>query len=213
MWNNQRSSGGLLVVISGPSGTGKTSVVRALCEADATLKRSISATTRPPRPNEVDGANYHFLSATEFEDLIHRDGFLEWTRYSNHYYGTLKSTVKSAVAAGKDLILEIDVNGAMQVKRLALKCVYIFILPPSFAALKKRLRSRNTESDSELQHRLRRTESEAGYVKDYHYCVVNPDNGVDEAVEQIRHIISAERCRIDNQLLELISKEFSHFFS
>ena len=209
MWNSHLSRDGLLIVISGPSGSGKTSVVKALYETDTALTVSVSATTRSPRPNEVDGVDYHFLSHSEFEDLVHRSGFLEWAKYGDNYYGTLKFTVESIITSGKDLILEIDVKGAMQVKALALKSVGIFILPPSFATLKKRLRSRNTESDADLQQRLRTAESEIPYVKDYDYCVVNPDNGVDEAVEQILHIISTERCRINNQLLKLISEEFS----
>lgn len=210
MWNNQLSRKGLVFVVSGPSGSGKTSVVSALCEADTTLERSISATTRLPRPDEIDGVNYHFLSQAEFEDLIQRNGFLEWTRYSDHYYGTLKFTVESAIAAGRNLILEIDVKGAMQLRSLPFKSVHIFILPPSFAALEKRLRNRRTESDLERQRRLQTAESEIAYVKHYDYCVVNPDNDVNHAVEQIRHIIAAERCRIDPQLLEFISQEFSH---
>ncbi|MCZ6678132.1 MAG: guanylate kinase [Candidatus Poribacteria bacterium] len=209
MWNDRPIRQGLLIVISGPSGSGKTSVARALCQADASLAYSVSATTRPPRPNETDGVDYDFLPRSEFEDLIQRGGFLEWTKYGDYYYGTLKSTIESTIASGKDLLLEIDVKGAMQVKALSLKCIYIFILPLSFATLKTRLRSRNTESDSELQRRLLTAESEIACVKDYDYCVVNPDNGVEQAVEQIRHIITAERCRIDCSLLDWISQEFS----
>lgn len=207
---NNLSNKGLFIVISGPSGTGKTSVVRALCEADTTLERSVSATTRPPRPDEVNGVNYHFLAHTEFEELIDSGGFVEWIKYGEHYYGTLKSTVDSTISIGKDLILEIDVHGAMQVKALAIKSVRIFLLPPSFASLEERLRSRKTESDSELRRRLRTAESEVAYVADYDYCVVNPDNDVEEAVTQIRYIIAAERRRIDDLLLTLISQEFSH---
>jgi len=209
MWNEQPYRRGLFIVISGPSGSGKTSVVKALCEVDATLTHSISATTRPPRPNEIDGVNYHFLSPPAFEKLIQQGGFLEWTKYGDHYYGTLKSMVEPAIAGGRDVVLEIDVHGAMQLKALALKGIFIFILPPSFALLEKRLRDRKTESDRELQRRLLQARSEIAYIKDYDYCVVNPDNDVAQAVEQIRHIIAAERCRINPQLLELISREFS----
>ena len=209
MWNEQLSRQGLFIVISGPSGSGKTSVVRAVCEADTTLTHSISATTRPPRPGEIDEVNYHFLSSSAFEELIQRGGFLEWTKYGDHYYGTLKSVVKPAITSGRDVILEIDVHGAMQLKALALRSVFIFILPPSFALLEKRLRNRKTESDPELQRRLLRAKSEIVYIKNYDYCVINPDNGVEEAAQQILHIISAERCRINHQLLESISHEFS----
>ena len=209
MWNNRPSRKGLFIVISGPSGTGKTSVIKELCEGDTTLEFSISATTRPTRSDEINGVEYHFLDQTEFEDLIDRDGFLEWVKYGEHYYGTLKSTVESTIEKGKDLILEIDVHGAMKVKDIGIRCTSIFLLPPSLESLEKRLRNRKTESDSELQQRLLTAKSEFDYVKDYNYCIVNPDHNVKKAVTQIRNIISAERCRIDDQLIAAISQEFS----
>ena len=208
MWNNQPSQKGLFILISGPSGTGKTSVIKALCESDTTLAFSISATTRPPRSDEVDGVDYYFLDETEFEDLIQRGGFLEWVKYGGHYYGTLKSTIESTIESGKDLILEIDVHGAKKIKDLGIRYTSIFLLPPSLESLEKRLRNRKTESDSELQQRLLTAKSEFGCVKEYNYCIVNPDHNVEEAVTQIRNIISAERCRIDDQLLDAISQEF-----
>lgn len=209
MWNNRPSQQGLFIVISGPSGTGKTSVIRALCESDPTLAFSISATTRPPRSDETNGVDYHFLDQTEFEDLIQSDGFLEWVKYGEHYYGTLKSTIESTVESGKDLILEIDVHGATKIKDLGIRYTSIFLLPPSLESLEKRLRNRKTESDSELQQRLLIARSESDFISGYDYCIVNPDHNVEKAVTQIRHIISAERCRIDDQLLAAISQEFS----
>ena len=208
MWNNRPSQQGLFIVISGPSGTGKTSVIRELCEGDTTLEFSISATTRPPRSDEVNGVDYYFLDETEFEDLIQRGGFLEWVKYGGHYYGTLKSTIESTIEKGKDLVLEIDVHGAMKVKDLGIRYTSIFLLPPSLGSLEKRLRNRKTESDSELEQRLLTAKSEFAYVKDYNYCILNPDHDVEKAVTQIRHIISAERSRIDDQLLDAISQEF-----
>ena len=209
MWNNRPSQQGLFIVISGPSGTGKTSVIRALCKSDPTLAFSISATTRPPRSDETNGVDYHFLDQTEFEDLIQSDGFLEWVKYGEHYYGTLKSTIESTVESGKDLILEIDVHGATKIKDLGIRYTSIFLLPPSLESLEKRLRNRKTESDSELQQRLLIARSESDFISGYDYCIVNPDHNVEKAVTQIRHIISAERCRIDDQLLAAISQEFS----
>lgn len=209
MWNNRPAQKGLFILISGPSGTGKTSVIKALCENDTTLAFSISATTRPPRSDETNGVDYHFLDQTEFEDLIQSDGFLEWVKYGEHYYGTLKSTIESTVESGKDLILEIDVHGAQKIKNLGLRYTSIFLLPPSLASLEKRLRNRKTESDSELQQRLLIARSESDFISGYDYCIVNPDHNVEKAVTQIRHIISAERCRIDDQLLAAISQEFS----
>ncbi len=208
MWNNRLSQKGLFIVVSGPSGTGKTSVIRALCERDITLAFSISATTRPPRSDEVDGVDYYFLDETEFEDMIQCGGFLEWVKYGGHYYGTLKSTIESTIEKGQDLVLEIDVHGAMKVKDLGIRYTSIFLLPPSLESLEKRLRNRKTESDSELQQRLLTAKSEFAYVKDYNYCILNPDHNVEKAVTQIRKIISAERCRIDDELLDAISQEF-----
>jgi len=209
MWNRQISPQGSLIVISGPSGSGKTSVVEALCQSDPRLTRSVSATTRLPRPTEIDGVNYHFLPSSKFKTLIHEDGFVEWTKYGGNHYGTLKAEIEPPLAHGRDLILEIDVDGAMQLKSRNLKSVFIFILPPSFAILERRLRSRQTESDHELQHRLEIARSEIAKVKDYDYCVFNLENGIEEAVQQIHYIIFAQRRRIDNQLLGSISQEFS----
>ena len=208
MWNNRPSQKGLFIVISGPSGTGKTSVIKALCESDPRLAFSISATTRPPRSDEINGVDYHFLNQTEFEDMIQCGGFLEWVKYGGYYYGTLKSTIESTIEKGQDLVLEIDVHGAMKVKDLGIRYTSIFLLPPSLESLEKRLRNRKTESDSELEQRLLTAKSEFAYVKDYNYCILNPDHNVEQAVTQIRHIISAERCRIDDQLLDAISQEF-----
>ena len=209
MWNNRPSQQGLFIVISGPSGTGKTSVIRALCESDPRLVFSISATTRPPRSDETDGVDYHFLHETEFQDLIRCGGFLEWVKYGKHYYGTLKSTMESTIESGNDLILEIEVHGAQKIKDLGIRYTSIFLLPPSLESLENRLRNRKTESDSELQQRLLIAKSELDYFPDYDYYVYNPDHNVEKAVTQIRHIISAERCRIDDQLLAAISQEFS----
>ena len=194
--------------MSGPSGTGKTSVIKALCKDDTTLEFSISATTRPPRSDEIDRVDYYFLDQAEFENLIDRGGFLEWVKYGGHYYGTLKSTIESTIEKGKDLVLEIDVHGAMKVKDLGIRYTSIFLLPPSLESLEKRLRNRKTESDSELEQRLLTAKSELDHFPDYDYYVYNPDNNVEKAVTQIRNIISAERCRIDDQLLDAISQEF-----
>lgn len=209
MWSEQISCQGLLIVISGPSGSGKTSVVKALCQADPALTHSISATTRPPRPDEVNGVNYHFLSASEFDELVQQGGFLESAKYGDHYYGTLRSEVEPKLREGKNVVVEIDVHGGMQVKELPLKHVCIFILPPSFTVLEKRLRGRKTESDPELQQRLQRAQSEIVYMKNYDFYVVNLENSIDQAVKNIRAIITAEHSRIDDQLFNAISQEFS----
>ena len=198
----------LVIVISGPSGSGKSSVIDALCEADETLQLSVSATTRNPRPGEVDGVNYHFLSKSEFEKHIQQGSFLEWAEYGDNLYGTLKSEIVSAREAGKDSILEIEVEGSLQIRKQDLtpaRSLLIFIIPPSFATLEDRLRRRQTESERELKQRLDIAKSEVLQIQHYDYWVSNPEDGVQQAVNQIQAIITAERSRIDDKLIETIN--------
>ena len=198
----------LVIVISGPSGSGKSTVIDALCKADETLRLSVSATTRKPRPGEVEGVDYHFLSKSEFEKHIQEGSFLEWAEYSGNFYGTLKSEIDDAREAGKDAILEIEVKGALQIRSRDLspaRSVFIFIVPPSFAILEKRLRRRKTESETERKKRLAIAKSEVLEIEHYDYWVSNPQNAVQEAVQQIQTIIAAERSRIDTQLIEMIN--------
>ena len=209
MSNKPSTRQGSLIVVSGPSGAGKTSVIDALLQSDSTLTCSVSATTRPPRPNEINGVNYHFLSPSEFETRLGKSEFVEWTWYGGYRYGTLKSEIESPSAEGKDLVFEIDVKGAMALKSWSPKIISIFLLPPSFAMLERRLRRRQTESDQELQQRLTIARSEIGWIKDFDYGVINPDDKIDKAVQQIQHIISAQRCRISESFLEWTTEEFS----
>ena len=200
----------LVIVISGPSGSGKSSVIDALCEADETLQLSVSATTRNPRPGEVDGVNYHFLSKAEFEEHIQQGSFLEWAEYGDNLYGTLNSEIVSAREAGKDTILEIEVEGSLQIRErekdlTPARSLLIFIIPPSFATLEERLRRRQTESEKELKQRLDIAKSEVLQIEHYDYWVSNPEDGVEQAVNQIQAIITAERSRIDDKLIETIN--------
>ena len=208
MSNKPLTRQGSLIVISGPSGAGKTSVIDALLQSDSTLTCSVSATTRPPRPYEKDGVNYHFLSPSEFETRRGKGEFVEWTRYGGYCYGTLKSEIESPLAEGKDLVFEIDVKGAMALKEWNPRVLSIFILPPSFAILEKRLTRRQTESHQELQQRLAIAKSEIACLGDYDYCVINPDGNIIQAVKQIRHIIAAQRCRINESFIAWTSQEF-----
>ena len=200
----------LVIVISGPSGSGKSTVIDALCKTDETLQLSVSATTRKPRPREADGVKYHFLSKAEFEKYIQQDRFLEWAEYGGNLYGTLKSEIADAREAGKDSILEIEVNGCLKIQEedqdlAPARSVFIFIVPPSFAILEKRLRRRKTESETELKQRLDIAKSEVRMIRHYNYWVSNPEGAVQQTVAQIQAIITAERCRIDAKLIETIN--------
>jgi guanylate kinase len=206
-FNNQN----LVIVISGPSGCGKSTVVKALCEADDIYRLSISATTRTARPNEVDGVNYHFLTQAQFEDKIEQNAFLEWAKYRENYYGTPKSEIAAARQEGKDTILEIEVNGALQVRQYNLapaRSILIFLVPSSFAILEKRLRGRKTESETELTNRLEIAKTELSQITHYDYCVINPENKIGQAVHQIQAIISAERCRINPEQTSAFVESF-----
>ena len=198
----------LVIVISGPSGSGKSTVIDALCKADETLRESVSVTTRKPRRNEVDGVDYHFRSESEFEKHIQQGSFLEWAEYGGNFYGTLKSEIIAAHAAGKDVILEIEVKGALQIRAQDLspgRGLFIFIVPPSLATLEKRLRRRKTESETERNKRLAIAKSEILEIAHYDYWVSNPEDALQAAVQQIQTIIAAERSRIDTQLIETIT--------
>ena len=198
----------LVIVISGPSGSGKSTVINTLCEADDTLHLSVSATTRKPRHGEVNGVNYHFLSRAKFEKYIRQDRFLEWAEYSGNLYGTLKSEIVAAREAGKDAILEIEVKGSLEIRDKDLspaKSILIFIISPSFTILEERLRRRETESETELKQRLDIAKSEVREIRHYDYWVSNPEGAVQDAVQQIQAIITAERSRIDAKLIETLN--------
>ena len=208
MTNRHLYKPNLVIVISGPSGAGKSTVLDALCKADETLQLSVSATTRNPRPGEKDGVKYHFLSKAEFKKYIQQDRFLEWEEYGDNLYGTLKSEIADAREAGKDSILEIEVKGSLKIRKQDLtpaRSILIFIVPPSFAILEERLRSRETESETELKQRLDIAKSEVLEIKHYDYWVSNPEDGVQDAVQQIQAIITAERSRVNPKLIETIT--------
>ena len=198
----------LVIVISGPSGAGKSTVTEALCEADKTLRLSVSATTREPRQGEVDGVDYHFLSRSEFENAVRGDRFLEWAEYGDNLYGTLKSEIEAAREAGRDAILVIDPEGSSQIRAqnlASVRGVFIYIVPLSFADLEVRLRNRQTESETELKQRLDIAKAEVREIRHYDYWITNPENAVQDSVQQIQTIICAERARIDAQLIETIN--------
>jgi guanylate kinase len=184
---------GLLIVISGPSGVGKDTILRRLFQLAPQLKYSVSYTTRPPRPGEVDGQSYTFVTEDEFKRLIEAKEFLEWAKVYNHYYGTSRKRVEDALARGEDIILKIDVQGAAFVKKRKPDGLFIFITPPSTAELLQRLTGRNTESAGALELRQREALVELGLAKDYEHVVCNRD--VEESAREILALIAAERAR------------------
>lgn len=181
---------GLLVVVSGPSGAGKGTICQALLEKTP-LAYSVSATTRKPRAGEVDGESYYFLSVEAFEEMIEKDELLEWAKVYDNYYGTPLKKVEEKLAAGEDILLEIDTQGAMKVREKFPEGVYIFILPPSLAELERRIRGRDTETEEVLQKRLAAAIDEIEAGKCYKYVVTNDE--VDGAVDSVCAILAAER--------------------
>ena len=181
---------GLLVVVSGPSGAGKGTICQALLEKTP-LAYSVSATTRKPRAGEVDGESYYFLSVEAFEEMIEKDELLEWAKVYDNYYGTPLKKVEEKLAAGEDILLEIDTQGAMKVREKFPEGVYIFILPPSLAELERRIRGRDTETEEVLQKRLAAAIDEIEAGKCYKYVVTNDE--VDGAVDAVCAILAAER--------------------
>ena len=182
---------GLLIVISGPSGVGKDTVLRRLFQLAPDLKYSVSYTTRPPRPGEVDGRSYTFVSEQEFLRLIEQREFLEWAKVYDHYYGTSRTRVDEALERGEDIILKIDVQGAAFVRRRKPDGLFIFITPPSTDELLNRLTGRKTESPDALAVRQREALVELGLAKDYEHVVCNRD--VDETAREILARIQAVR--------------------
>ena len=196
---------GLLIVVSAPSGCGKGTLLAEILK-DNDYYYSVSATTRSPREGEVDGVNYHFATREEFEDLIKSDGMLEYAQYCGNYYGTPKKEVEKKLSEGKNVILEIEVQGAMQVKEIAPEGVFVFILPPSVSELKKRLLKRGTEEISVIEKRVSEAVGEIKYAEKYDYVIVNDD--LSKAVDDFKMVISAEKMRTKNskEIIEEVLK-------
>ena len=196
-------SRGVLVVISGPSGAGKGTICQRLKE-QSIIELSVSMTTRKPRPGEVEGQNYFFVTEEEFEEYISKDGFLEYAKVYNHYYGTPREIVLNKLAQNKDVVLEIDIQGALKVKETYPKGVFIFIMPPSMAELRRRITGRGSETEADINLRLGETLKEVAYIDRYDYCVIN-DN-IEEAVQRVTDIINAEHSKVTQDIYELIEK-------
>ena len=184
---------GLLVVISGPSGVGKDTIIKRLLELDPNLTYSVSCTTRAPRPGEVDGVHYRFVTRKKFEELVKKDHFLEHATYNGHLYGTPARPVAEARAAGHDILLKIEVQGAQQVRKRVSDGIFIFIAPPNEKELARRQELRGGESDRDMTERLRIAEKEMAYARDYDQVVVNDD--LDRAIAELLEIIRQARER------------------
>lgn len=185
---------GLIIVISAPSGSGKTTLCNRLIAACSNLEHSISATTRSPRRGERDARDYFFISPEEFEARRDRGEFVEWARVLGEYYGTPRSFVEQTISAGKDVILSIDVQGAMQVKKKCPEAVFIFVLPPSMKALEQRLRKRKTDEANEISRRLQLAKEEMVQIENYDYVVVNRD--LSSSLGELLAIITVEKRRV-----------------
>lgn len=186
---------GLLIVVSGPSGTGKDTICQKLIKENSNIWMSVSMTTRKPRPLEKDGVDYFFVSSEEFENKINDNTFLEYASYNDYYYGTPKDKVEEKLNEGKDVILVIDINGAINIKKIIPSALFIFIMPPDMETLKNRLIGRKTESKDKVVQRFITAYNEVNNYKKYNYVVVN--DKVEDAVNKVKSIIQSEKCRVD----------------
>jgi len=194
---------GMLYVVSAPSGAGKTSLCRAITDSLEDLTHSISYTTRKPRNGEIDGRDYHFVSQERFQAMINAGDFAEWAEVHANLYGTSRRMLDDMISKGIDIILDIDTQGAKQIKSKFNSAVFVFIMPPSLDILEERLRNRKSDHEEEIKKRMRRAREEIRDYAQYDYIVINRD--FDRALTELRSIVIAERCRIqlaDTQWIE-----------
>ncbi|WP_395391662.1 guanylate kinase [Novosphingobium sp. BL-8A] len=185
---------GLMLIMSSPSGAGKTTISRMLLEHDPHICNSVSCTTRPPRPGEVDGKDYHFVSQTQFDSMVEAEEFLEWATVFGNSYGTPKAQVKAGLKDGQDYLFDIDWQGTQQLyQKLERDVVRVFLLPPSIDELRRRLTGRGTDSMEVIAARMERARSEISHWDGYDYVVVNDD--IDHCFEKVKQILAAERMR------------------
>ena len=194
----ERRRRGLLIVLSSPSGAGKTTISRMLREADPDITMSISATTRPKRPGEVDDVDYHFVSDSGFQTMVDDGEFAEWAYVFDHRYGTPKAPIKAALKDGRDILFDIDWQGTQQLEAgMGEDLVSIFILPPSMKELDRRLHARATDSEDVIAERMRRAASEIGHWAEYDYVLINED--MDRCLAEVKAIVAAERLKRTRQ--------------
>ena len=193
----------VLIIISGPSGVGKDAVIKRMCELDYPLHFLVTATDRRPRPGEVDGVDYYFISTADFEAMIARDDLLEYALVYGQYKGVPKAHARRALAAGTDVVMRVDVQGAAAISRLWPQVVTIFLVPPSLDVLVERLRRRAGDTTEQVQQRLRTAVEELSHLGEFHYVVVNREDRLDETAGEIAAIIAAEKLRTDKAKIAL----------
>lgn len=186
---------GQVIVISAPSGSGKGSVINGLLQKNNNMWLSVSTTSREIRSNDIPGVTYNFVTKNEFEQKIKEGYFLEYTNYAGKYYGTPRGPIKNKIEEGTDVILEIEIEGASNIKKLIPEAIFIFIMPPSLKTLVKRLKKRGTDSNDKIIKRFHAAYKEINEISKYNYVVINDD--LEEAINKVEAIIKAEKCRVD----------------
>lgn len=192
------SDSGKLIVVSGPSGAGKSTVISRVMAADRRVVFSVSATTRKPREGEVDGVNYFFTDVSAFERMIETGALLEYAQYVGNYYGTPREPVEENLKRGFSVLFDIEVQGAMQIKELCPEAILIFVIPPYFREIEKRLHARGTDSEEKIFQRIETARKEYAMACNYDYIVINDDP--ESAANEIVAIITAEKCRVANRI-------------
>jgi guanylate kinase len=195
---------GLLIIVSGPSGAGKGTICKELIQRDESIVVSVSATTRAPRNAEVDGKSYHFITKQMFESMIENGGFLEYAEVYDNYYGTPKDFVIEKITNGENVLLEIDIQGALQVKQKYPEGIFVFVLPPSMETLKNRIVGRGSETPESLEKRMSSAYQEIEQIKNYDYFIVN--DTVEQSTDVLQAIITAEKCRVNADIKDIVVK-------
>src|SRR5579871_2657972 len=203
MTSKQGATHGLLFVLSAPSGTGKDTVIRRLREQGVPIHVSVSVTTRAPRPGEIDGVHYHFISRQEYDRLLEQDELLEHAEVHGNWYGVPRKPAREWLAAGEDVLLKIDVQGASTVRQKVPNAIFIFLAPESISELNRRLSARHSETETERARRLADASYELTQQTWYDYRVVNRQGHLDEAVEKVKAIITAEHCRVHPRVAQV----------
>ena len=193
----------LLIVLSGPSGAGKDAILTSLRASNYPLKYVTTVTTRPRRATETDNIDYHFISEAEFREMMENNELLEWANVYDNWYGVPKKPIKQALDAGQDTIVKVDIQGAATIRKILPQAVFIFLMPPSMAELKSRLKQRHTETPIDLALRIKTAGEEIKQLSLFDYVVFNRQGEIDRAVSEIQSIITAEKCRVNQREINL----------